>query len=129
MLLEAAVTLCLTNATDAAVFGLVRDGRFKTTSAKLAGTSLTYREPLAETAFPSVAAGETGCATFDAVTLARPRLVLWTRARLPDPAGGPPPARKGDATCRPAADPQAGQRLTFVYRKTPLGQRKCKESR
>ncbi len=125
MLLEAAVILCLTNATDTAVFGKVRDGRFKTTSAKLSGTSLTYREPLAEAPFPPVAAGQTGCATIDALALARPHLVIWSRQPIVDT----PADFKGDAICRPAAPPRAGQRLTFVYRKSLLGQPTCKETR
>jgi hypothetical protein len=127
MIVEAAVILCLTNATDTAVFGKVRDGRFKTTSAKFSGTSLTYREPLSEAPFPLVAAGEKGCLTIDPMTLIEPRIVLWS---------GNPIAetdivadQEGDATCRSAAPPRAGQRLTFVYRKTLLGQLTCKETR
>ncbi len=127
MLLEAAVVLCLTNATDSAAFGVVRDGRFKTTSAKLAGTSLTYREPLAQTPFPTVAAGQTDCVALDPVTLARPQLVVWTGRPLA--ATDVPVDHDGDATCRLAAAPRAGQRLTFVYRKSLLGLTTCKETR
>ena len=129
MIVEAAIVLCLTNATDTAVFGRVRDSRFKTTSAKLSGNSLTYREPLAEAPFPSVAAGQTDCATVDALTLAKPQLVLWSRQPVVDTTTGIPVEHEGDATCRPAAAPQAGQRLTFVYRKSLLGLSTCKETR
>lgn len=125
MLIEAAVVLCLTNATDADVFGQVRDVRFKTTSAKLSGTHLTYREPLAQAPFPSVAAGQTGCAPIDTQTLAKPLLVLWSR----QPVNATPVGAKAEATCRPSAAPVAGQHLTFVYRKTLLGQLTCKETR
>lgn len=125
MLIEAAVILCLTNATDAAVFGQVRDGRFKTTSAKLSGASLTYREPVAQAPFPSVAAGQTGCASVDVQALAKPLLALWSRR----PVSDAPLATKAEVTCRPSAAPKAGQRLTFVYRQTLLGQLTCKETR
>lgn len=95
MLVEAAVVLCLTNATNVAVSGLVRDGRFKTTSAKLEGNSLTYREPLAETPFPAVEAGQTGCANVDGVTLAKPQLVVRPGQ---SPPWSPPPAASIAAT-------------------------------
>jgi hypothetical protein len=127
MLLEAAVVLCLTNATDTAAFGSVRDGRFKTTSAKLSGASLTYREPLAQTPFPIVAAGQTGCADIDAVALAKPQMVVWSGQ--PAAAGDLPADHHGDALCRPIAPPVAGQRLTFVYRKSLFGRLTCKETR
>jgi hypothetical protein len=125
MILEAALVLCLTNATDAAVFGQVRDGRFKTTSAKLSGTSLTYREPVAQAPFPSVAAGQTGCAPIDAQVMAQPLLALWSRQPISDAPAG----TKADLTCRPSAAAQPGQRLTFVYRKSLTGRLTCKETR
>jgi hypothetical protein len=125
MLVEAAVILCLSNTTDAAVLGLVRDGRFKTTSAKLSGASMTYREPLAEMPLPPVAPGATGCASVDAVTLGAASLVVWS-AR---PTQAAPEDRKDDATCPLPVEPVAGQRLTFVYRKSLLGQAQCKETR
>lgn len=125
MLVEAAVILCLTNTTDAAVLGLVRDGRFKTTSAKLSGASMTYREPLAEVSLPAVAPGVTGCASVDAVTLGAGSLVVWS-AR---PTQAAPEDRKDHATCPLPVEPVAGQRLTFVYRKSLLGQAQCKETR
>jgi hypothetical protein len=127
MLIEAVVVLCLTNATDTAVFGTVRDGRSRVTSAKLSGTSLTYREPLAQTPFPAVAAGQTGCVNLDAVALAKPMLVVW--AGQPVAVGDVAADHKGDALCRPTAPPSAGQRLTFVYRKSLFGQLTCKETR
>jgi hypothetical protein len=127
MLVEAAIVLCLTNATDSAVFGQVRDGRFKTTSAKLSGASLTYREPVAQTPFPAVPAGEKGCVTIDALTLAQPRIVLWTGA--PIAASDVVADHEGDAVCLPSAPPRVGQHLTFAYRKTLLGQLTCKETR
>ena len=83
MLVEAAVVLCLTNATNVAVSGLVRDGRFKTTSARLEGTSLTYREPLVETPFPAVGARQTGCASIEGLALATPQLVVRRASRRP----------------------------------------------
>ena len=127
MIVEAAIVLCLTNATDTAAFGQVRDGRFKTTSAKLSGNSLTYREPLAQAPFPLVAAGRTECASVDPLALAKPHLVVWSGQ--PIAASDVVADHKGDATCRPAAQPQAGQRLTFVYRKSLFGQLTCKETR
>jgi hypothetical protein len=127
MLLEAAVVLCLINATDTAAHGLVRDGRFKTTSARLSGTSLTYREPVAQTPFPTVAARQTGCAEIDAVTLAKPQMVIWSGQ--PAAAGDLPADHHGDALCRPTATPLPGQRLTFVYRKSLFGRLTCKETR
>lgn len=127
MLLEAAVVLCLTNATDMAAHGLVHDGRFKTTSAKLSGTSLTYREPVAQTPFPVVAAGQTGCTTLDAPTLAKLQMVIWSGQ--PAAAGDLPADRHGDALCRSTATPQPGQRLTFIYRKSLFGRLTCKETR
>jgi hypothetical protein len=127
MLIEAVVVLCLTNATDSAVFGQVRDGRFKITSARLSGASLTYREPVAQTPFPAVAAGEKGCVTIDALTLAQPRIVLWSGA--PIAASDVVVDQEGDAVCLPATHPRVGQRLSFVYRKTLLGQLTCKETR
>lgn len=125
MLIEAAVVLCLTNATDTAVFGQLRDGRFKTTSARLSGNSLTYREPAAQAPFPSVAAGQTGCATIDAQVLAKPLLALWSRQPIADAPAG----TKADITCHPSAAPRAGQRLTFAYRKSLTGRLTCKETR
>jgi hypothetical protein len=125
MLLEAAAVLCLTNATDAAVFGQVRDSRFKTTSAKLSGTSLTYRQPVGQAAFPAVAAGQTGCAPVDVAALAKPHLMIWSHEPAPDAVA----VLKADVVCRPTAPPSAGQRLTFVYRKSLLGQPSCKETR
>jgi hypothetical protein len=127
MLLEAAVVLCLTNATDAVVSGIVRDGRSKLTSAKLEGTSLTYREPLTETPFPAVAAGQTGCLTVDALALAKPQLVV--RSGQPAAVGDVVVDHKSDALCRPTAPPQPGQRLTFLYRKSLFGPLTCKETR
>ena len=127
MLLEAAVVLCLTNATDTAAHGLVHDGRFKTTSAKLSGTSLTYREPVAQIPFPVVAAGQTGCATIDALALAKPQMVIWSGQ--PAAAGDLPVDRHGDALCRVTAPPRPGQRLTFIYRKSLFGRLTCKETR
>jgi hypothetical protein len=128
MLVEAAVVLCLTNATNVAVSGLVRDGRFKTTSAKLEGNSLTYREPLAETPFPAVEAGQTGCANVDGVTLAKPQLVVrpGQSPAVVAAAGG---EHRGDTLCRPTKPIKAGERLTFVYRKSLFGQLTCKETR
>lgn len=123
MIVEAAVILCLTNATDMAVSGRVRDGRSKVTSAKLEGTSLTYREPLAETPFPAVNAGQTGCANVDGVALAKPQLVVRGGRSV---GGG---EHRGDTICRPTQPLQAGQRLTFVYRKSFLGPLTCKEIR
>jgi hypothetical protein len=127
MLLEAAAVLCLTNATSAAVFGQVRDDRFKTTSAKLEGNSLTYRGPLAEEPFPPVAPRQTDCITIDTEVLAKPHLVVWSGQ--PIVAADIAADRKGGATCRPTTPPQAGQRLTFVYRKSLFGQLSCKETR
>jgi len=127
MLLEAAVVLCLTNATDTAAYGLVHDGRFKTTSAKLAGTSLTYREPVAQTPFPVVAAGQTGCTTLDAVTVVKPQMEIWSGQ--PAIAGDLPADRRGDALCRSTAPTHPGQRLTFIYRKSLFGRLTCKETR
>ncbi len=127
MLIEAAVVLCLTNATQAAVSGLVRDERAKVTSAKLEGTSLTYRAPLAETAFPAVEAGATGCASVDGLTLAKPQLVVRS-GQSPAAvvaAGG----KHADTICRPTRPLASGQRLTFVYRKSLFGQLTCKETR
>ena len=128
MLLEAAVVLCLTNATDLAVSGLVRDGRSKLTSAKLEGTSLNYREPLAETPFPAVDAGKTGCANVDGVTLAKPQLVVrpGQSAAVIAAAGG---EHRGDTICRSTRPLKAGERLTFVYRKSFFGPLTCKETR
>lgn len=126
MLLEAAIVLCLTNATDTAAYGQVRDGRFKTTSAKLSGTSLTYREPLAQIPFPAVAAGQTGCVTIDPITLAKPQMVIWSGQAA---AGDLAAVHDGEALCRPTAPPHAGQRLTFVYRKSLFGRLTCKETR
>ncbi len=123
MLLEAAVVLCLTNATDLAVSGLVRDGRSKLTSAKLEGTSLNYREPLAEAPFPAVDAGKTGCADVDGVALAKPQLVIRGGRSL---GGG---QHRGDTICRPTRPLKAGERLTFVYRKSFFGPLTCKETR
>jgi len=127
MLVEAAVVLCLTNATNTAVSGLVRDGRSKVTSAKLEGTSLTYREPLNETPFPAVEARQTGCLTLDSLSLAKPQLVIWSGRPLTD--GDTIADHEGNALCRPTAPPRAGQRLTFVYRKGLFGQLTCKEIR
>jgi hypothetical protein len=128
MLLEAAVVLCLTNATNLAVSGLVRDGRFKTTSAKLEGNSLTYREPLAETPFPAVEAGQTGCANVEGMTLAKPQLVVrpGQSAAVIAAADGD---RRGDTLCRATRPLKPGERLTFVYRKSLFGQLTCKETR
>ena len=128
MLLEAAVVLCLTNATDLAVSGLVRDGRSKVTSAKLEGNSLTYREPLTETPFPAVEARQTGCANVDGVTLAKPQLVVRAgqSAAVVAAAGG---EHRGDTLCRPTKPLKPGERLTFVYRKSLFGQLTCKETR
>jgi hypothetical protein len=123
MLLEAAVVLCLTNATDMAVSGSVRDGRSKLTSAKLEGTSLTYREPLAETPFPAVDAGRTGCADVDGLVLSRPQLVIRGGRSV---GGG---QHRGDTVCRPTRPLKAGERLTFIYRKSFLGPLTCKEIR
>lgn len=123
MLIEAAVVLCLTNATDTAVSGLVRDGRSKLTSAKLEGTSLNYREPLAETAFPAVDAGQTGCADVDGMTLAKPQLVI--RGGQSVGGGG----HHGETICRPTRPLKPGERLTFIYRKSFLGPLTCKETR
>jgi hypothetical protein len=123
MLLEAAVVLCLTNATDMAVSGLVRDGRSKLTSAKLEGTSLNYREPLAETPFPAVDAGQTGCANVDGMVLAKPQLVVRGGRSV---GGG---EHHGDTVCRPTRPLKAGERLTFVYRKSFFGPLTCKEIR
>ncbi|MFZ0266633.1 hypothetical protein [Caulobacter sp.] len=128
MLLEAAVVLCLTNATDMAVSGLVRDGRFKTTSAKLEGNSLTYREPLAETPFPAVEAGQTGCASVDGLALAKPQLVVRA-GQSPAVIAAANGERRGDTICRPPRPLKAGERLTFVYRKSLFGQLTCKETR
>lgn len=128
MLLEAAVVLCLTNATNLAVSGSVRDGRFKTTSAKLEGNSLTYREPLAETPFPSVEAGRTGCASVDGLALAKPQLVVHA-GRSPAVIAAADGARRGDTICRPTRPLKAGERLTFVYRKSLFGPLTCKETR
>jgi hypothetical protein len=128
MLLEAAVVLCLTNATDSAVFGLVRDGRFKTTSAKLSGTSLTYREPVAQTPFPAVAAGQTGCATIDALTLAKPRWWCGRASLRPRRATSSSTSTATPSAARPRTH-ASGQRLTFVYRKSLFGQLTCKETR
>jgi len=125
MLVEAAIALCLTNTTDAAVLGVVRDSRFKITSAKLSGASMTYREPLAETPLAAVAPGVTGCTSVDALTLRSASLVVWS-AR---PAPVAPEDRKDDATCPLPVEPLAGQRLTFVYRKSLFGQAQCKETR
>ncbi|KQY35007.1 hypothetical protein ASD21_21465 [Caulobacter sp. Root1455] len=122
MLLEAAIVLCLTNATDTAVSGLVRDGRFKTTSAKLEGTSLTYRAPLVETPFPAVDARQTGCANVEGLTPAKPQLVIHGGS-----VGGD--RRRGDTICRPTRPLKAGERLTFVYRKSFFGPLTCKEIR
>jgi hypothetical protein len=128
MLVEAAVVLCLTNATNVAVSGLVRDARFKTTSARLEGTSLNYREPLAETPFPAVDAGQTGCASVDGLALAKPQLVVrpGQSPAVVAAAGG---ERRGDTICRPTQPLKAGERLTFVYRKSLFGQLTCKETR
>lgn len=123
MLLEAAIVLCLTNATDTAAYGQVRDGRFKTTSAKLEGTSLNYREPLVETPFPAVEAGQTGCANVDGAALAKPQLVIHDGRSV---GGG---QHRGDTICRPTRPLKAGERLTFVYRKSFLGPLTCKEIR
>jgi hypothetical protein len=128
MLLEAAVVLCLTNATNVAVSGLVRDGRFKTTSARLEGTSLNYREPLAETPFPAVDAGQTGCASVDGLALAKPQLVVRP-GRSPAVVAAAGGERRGDTICRPTQPLKPGQRLTFVYRKSLFGQLTCKETR
>ncbi|MEJ2816544.1 MULTISPECIES: hypothetical protein [unclassified Caulobacter] len=123
MLIEAAVVLCLTNATETAVSGLVRDGRSKLTSAKLEGTSLNYREPLAETPFPAVDAGQTGCADVDGMTLAKPQLVI----RGGQSVGGG--QHHGETICRPTRPLKPGERLTFIYRKSFLGPLTCKETR
>jgi hypothetical protein len=128
MLIEAAAVLCLTNATNVAVSGLVRDGRFKTTSAKLEGTSLNYREPLAETPFPAVGARQTGCASVDGVALATPQLVVWS-GQSPAVVAAADGERRGDTICRPTQPLKAGQRLTFIYRKSFFGQPTCKETR
>jgi len=126
MIIEAAVTLCLTNATSMAVSGLVRDDRFKTTSAKLEGNHLTYREPLAETPFPAVEAGKTGCADVDGA-IARPLLVI--RAGQSPAAVAVAGGKHADTVCRPTQALKAGERLTFVYRKSFLGPLTCKEIR
>lgn len=123
MLLEAAVVLCLTNATDVAVSGLVRDGRSKVTSAKLEGTSLNYREPLAETPFPAVDARQTGCSSIDGLALTKPQLVVRGGRSV---GGG---EHRGDTVCRPTQPLKAGERLTFVYRKSFFGPLTCKEIR
>ena len=128
MLVEAAVVLCLTNATNVAVSGLVRDGRFKTTSAKLEGTSLTYREPLVETPFPAVDARQTGCASVEGVALAKPQLVIRA-GQSPAVIAAADGDRGGDTICRPTRPLKAGERLTFVYRKSLFGQLTCKETR
>jgi hypothetical protein len=127
MLLEAAVTLCLTNTTPAAVSGLVRDARSKLTSAKLEGTSLNYREPLAETPFPAVEPGKTSCADIDGKAMTKPTLVVRSgqSPAVVAVAGG----KHADTICRPPHPVQAGQKLTFVYRKSLFGQRTCKETR
>ena len=128
MIVEAAVILCLTNATDVAVAGMLRDGRFKTTSAKLEGTRLNYREPLAETPFPAVDPGQTGCASVDGVVLAKPQLVVrpGQSPAVIAAAGG---QRRGETICRPTRPLKPGQRLTFIYRKSLFGQLTCKETR
>jgi len=128
MLVEAAVVLCLTNATNLAVSGLVRDGRFKTTSARLEGTSLTYREPLVETPFPAVGARQTGCASIEGLALATPQLVVRP-GQSPAVVAVADGERRGDTICRPTQPLQAGERLTFVYRKSLFGQLTCKEIR
>jgi hypothetical protein len=127
MIVEAAVILCLTNATDSAVSGLVRDGRFKTTSAKLEGTRLNYRQPLAETPFPAVEAGQTGCANVDGVALAKPQLVV--RAGQSPAAVAAAGGKHGDTICRPTRPLKPGERLTFIYRKSLFGPLTCKETR
>jgi hypothetical protein len=106
----------------------VRDARFKTTSARLEGTSLNYREPLAETPFPAVDAGQTGCASVDGLALAKPQLVVrpGQSPAVVAAAGG---ERRGDTICRPTQPLKAGERLTFVYRKSLFGQLTCKETR
>jgi hypothetical protein len=128
MIVEAAVVLCLTNATNVAVSGLVRDSRFKTTSAKLEGTSLNYREPMAETTFPAVEAGQTGCASIDGLALAKPRLVVRS-GQSPAVIAATGGERRGDTVCVPTQPLTAGDRLTFVYRKNVLGLLTCKETR
>ena len=127
MLIAAAVTLCLTNATPAAVSGLVRDERAKVTAAKLEGTSLTYREPLVETPFPAVEAGQTGCAPVEGQSLVRPQLVV--RAGQSPAAIAAAGGKHADTICRAARPLKPGERLTFIYRKTLLGQLTCKETR
>jgi hypothetical protein len=127
MFAEAAVTLCLTNATAVAVSGMVRDDRSKLTSTKLEGSSLTYREPLAETPFPAVDTGQTGCASLADLALTKPQLVVRP-GRSPAAiaaAGG----KQADTICSPTHPLKAGQRLTFLYRKSLLGLTTCKETR
>ena len=89
MFAGAALVLCLTNATDVVANGQLRDGRTKTTSAQLPGASLTYREPVAQHALPTVAPGRTECASFDPAPLTRPQLVVWSAAPVAHlPEGG-----------------------------------------
>jgi hypothetical protein len=128
MFAEAAVTLCLTNATAVAVSGMVRDDRSKVTSAKLEGSSLTYREPLTETPFPAVDAGRTGCASVGDVALSKPQLVIRP-GQSPAAVAAAGGEHRGDTICRPTRPLKAGERLTFIYRKSLLGPMTCKETR
>ena len=123
MFAGAALVLCLTNATDVVANGQLRDGRTKTTSAQLPGASLTYREPVAQHALPTVAPGRTECASFDPAPLTRPQLVVWSAAPVDADKA------RDDAACALPEPLAAGQKLTFIYRKTLLGQVQCKESR
>jgi hypothetical protein len=70
-----------------------------------------------------VESGQTGCAEVDGVTLAKPQLVI----RGGQSVGGG--QHRGDTICRPTRPLSAGERLTFVYRKSFLGPLTCKETR
>ncbi|MBO9709892.1 MAG: hypothetical protein J7521_16955 [Caulobacter sp.] len=125
MLAEAAVILCLTNATDAVAFGQVRDSRFKSTTARLAEAAMTYREPVAQTPFPTLKPGQTDCVPVEARSFDRPLLEVWTA--LPDTVAASD--RKDDAICRLPDAVAPGQKVSFTYRKGLLGQSLCKETR
>jgi hypothetical protein len=101
MLLEAAVVLCLTNATDTAVSGLVRDGRFKTHLGQAVGDQPELSRTPGRDAVPRRwRPARPAAPTIDGVALAKPQLVVWSGQSPPRSA-----TRRGTTATPSAARP------------------------